>query len=355
MTASDVKLADVDGDGDLDLLFAGGYSRTPRLFLNDRLGNFVEGGATQVPQVFGGRLAAGDLDGDGDTDFVLTESNKRNHVLVNDGRGSFTDESATRLPATMDDSYSVALADVDGDRDLDLAIGNLLQIQDRLYLNDGRGFFVDVTATHLPPDQDAAYDLAFGDLDGDGRPELVVASGHGGRILLNDGTGRFSDVTAGRMADVRPQGYVAALADFSGSGAPDVFFGNQGPDLLCVNRLHSVAGPLLPRVGGRYAFDFYARPGFARGGETVLAYLAATRAAAPIVMPPYGSWGLDPGAMMALSWITIPSPIGFASLQVTIPSDATLLGVRFFAQGVVFQPPGATPWRFTNVLAEQIR
>ena len=353
LNASDVRLVDVDGDGDRDIILASSYSSNCRLYRNDAPGLFTDVTATQLPPVLAGRVAAGDLDGDGDLDLVLADASGRNRILVNNGHGFFSDDSAARLPATNDASYAVGLADVDRDGDLDLAFGNFLQ-QDRLYRNDGRGYFTDVTATHLPTEQDSAYGLAFGDLDGDDWPDLVVANQSRSVVLRNDGSGRFVDVTNTRMADTVTRARVVLLADLCGSGALDLLFGSASQDVLCANRLHAVAAPLLPRLGRGYAFDFLVRPGFAPGGAFVSPYLAAAMAPVPIPVPPVGSWRLHTALMSSLPWVPVPAPSGYASLRLTVPADPALFGVPFFLQGLVVQPPDPSAWRFTNVLADRI-
>ena len=98
-----VKFADCDLDGLLDLVLANGhldpqiqnvrkeipYRQRPQLFWNDGAGGFVEiseqaGGPFNEP-VVGRGLAAGDLDGDGDLDFVLTTVGGRPVVMRNEG------------------------------------------------------------------------------------------------------------------------------------------------------------------------------------------------------------------------------------------------------------------------------
>ena len=86
-------------------------------------------------------VALGDVDGDGDLDLVFGNwgpAGGQNLLFLNDGKGSFTDATASRLPKDSDGTYAVAVGDVDGDGDLDLVFGNwgtLFLQQNRLYLN----------------------------------------------------------------------------------------------------------------------------------------------------------------------------------------------------------------------------
>jgi hypothetical protein len=99
----------------------------------------------------------------------------------------------------------VDLVDVDADGDLDLFIAEGTDSPaprpNRLFLNDGDGEFFDVSATHLPP---GLLNLAnstkvdFGDLDGDGDLDAIVANLGPEQLLLNDGAGVFVD-GAGRL------------------------------------------------------------------------------------------------------------------------------------------------------------
>ena len=162
-----VELADIDADDDVDLLFAnGGDYETPgtpelsRVFLNDGDGTFIEATAA----VFGDSplltrvIKVGDLDGDGNVDIVVgTTYDTQSRLLLGDGSGEFSDVTATNLPSADLSAGDLEIGDVDGDEDLDIVIadwgdgspfgaGGLVT----LWLNDGAAVFTDATAAQMP-------------------------------------------------------------------------------------------------------------------------------------------------------------------------------------------------------------
>ncbi len=230
-----LRLGDVDGDGDLDLVVESVEQRT-RLYLNNGSGRFADATTSSMPTFAGTTaLAMGDVDGDGDLDLVVGRGGTaaaQCSLMLNDGRGIFSDATAARMPIALSTIASVVLGDVDGDGDLDLVIGDSSQ-NVLLYLNDGTGTFTDVTASRMPV-SGRVTSLAMGDVDGDGDLDLVVASVGAGsqygqsRLYLNNGTGTFTDVTATRMPsglyDIRS----VVLGDVDGDGDLDLALGNVG-------------------------------------------------------------------------------------------------------------------------------
>ena len=217
-----LALGDIDGDGDLDLIF--GNLGQNRVYVNDGTGTFTHAPANMPSDSDLTRaVALGDVDGDGDLDLVFGNHAQQNRLYLNDGTGTFTDATSVRMPSDSDFTAALALHDVDGDVDLDLVVGNIGDLN-RLYLNDGTGVFSDVTLTQIPPSGASTFHIALGDVDKDGDPDLVLGNSGQNRLYLNDGSGTFTDATAAQMPSVRETTLAVALGDVDGDDVPDLVF-----------------------------------------------------------------------------------------------------------------------------------
>ena len=234
-----VGLGDIDGDGDLDALFTSGRSASaaPVLLVNDGTGHFSDETAIRVPAatlLSAGRALFGDVDGDLDLDLVCpNQGGTLVNLFLNDGAGFFSDVSATQMPAVFSLKRDAALVDVDGDLDLDLVLAN--DSQDGLYLNDGDGFFTDATATHLPVEgSNRTNSLALVDVDLDLDLDMVVGNDSGNTLRLNNGLGIFTDASFNLPAHTEVSESVA-VGDVDSDGDPDIVFGNEDQSRLYLN------------------------------------------------------------------------------------------------------------------------
>jgi hypothetical protein len=241
---------------------------------------FQDQTGTRLPtqNIWSEEVDAGDIDGDGDLDLVYAKGDgfatagtaRQNTILLNDGTGVFTDVTAARLPALTGNAKDVDFVDVDDDGDLDLVVANGFNQQPRLFLNDGLGFFTNATATNFPTITLNSFSSTAGDIDADGDIDLVFtdsgASTFGGaggqtRVFVNNGSGVFADQTATRM----PVSLVVAavdanLADVDSDGDLDLFVMSRDgtPSKLYYNDGAGVfaEGAALPSDGtGTYEYE----------------------------------------------------------------------------------------------------
>jgi hypothetical protein len=211
--------ADVEGDGDQDV-FVGIFQTWPpgplALLENDGSGGLVgiQGlwPKHTIEQVFA--IAAADVDGDGDPD-VVAGGSQTCRLFLNDGHGTFQQAEGKLPDLLLGPTYAVDMGDVDGDADLDLLLARRRNC--KLWLNDGSGRFTDAS-DQLPDLHLSVGTLKLCDLDADGDPDVLLAGGVSavnqpppqGSLWLNDGHGRFSDESAGLPVGWTPWFDVAA-------------------------------------------------------------------------------------------------------------------------------------------------
>jgi len=212
----DMAVGDIDGDGDLDLVYSGGMIS----YFNDGQGNYTTG---QVLGIHGYEVNLGDLDEDGDLDLVVDDQ-----VYLNDGAGYFTDSGQEFGTAPF---WSSAIGDIDSDGDLDIVYAASGGI--RVYINGGAAIF---TASGQSLGNWRTVDVALGDIDSDGDLDIVVANrfGEANRIYFNNGSGVFTDSTQILGAN---DSRSLALGDVDNDGDLDIAFANayNEPNKIYIN------------------------------------------------------------------------------------------------------------------------
>jgi hypothetical protein len=199
-------------------------------------------------------LESADLDGDGDVDLVAPRAGFAEVVvLLNQGDGTFSPAS---YPAGRG-VVSLVAADFTGDGKLDLATGNNAAATVAVLLQQADGAFD--SAGEKPAHRNTSG-VAAADLDLDGDVDIVAGSGGAGSLflLLNDGAGGFSplevDITVGGSV-------ITATADVDANGAPDILI----PTTRGVSVVLNTTRPAVSRDSNRDGIPDECEGGFHRG------------------------------------------------------------------------------------------
>ncbi len=243
-----VAFADIDNDGDWDLYISnkGGANR---LYRNDGDGTFTDITAEAGDNLGDAGFCMGsvffDYDNDGWVDLYLPKGGRYEieaNRLLRNVNGRFVDVTEAAGVGSKAFTYAAAAADYDNDGYLDLYLANYgVGAKNQLLRNNGDGTFTNVTDRAGVGDRSWSWMAVWGDVNGDGYPDLYVVNGRypagePNRLYVNNGDGTFRD--ASREAGVADGnwGLGAAFADVDGDGDPDLFVSNYvGPNALYVN------------------------------------------------------------------------------------------------------------------------
>jgi len=249
LIGSGVALGDVDGDGRTDVYLARleGPNVLYRNLGDWRFEDVTDHAGVAAPDRYSTGAVMADVDGDGDLDLLLASLGGPDVLFRNDGVGRFSEERAG-LPSG-DGTTTLALADVDGDGDLDLyrttykreSATDRLRMLERSpsEITEGSG-----DSLRVAPGFREHYRIEVRE----GR-RVAVEQAEPDRLHLNDGTGRFEEVswTGGAFLDeegaplgraIDDFGLAARFTDLDGDGDPDLYVCNDfdDPDRLWINR-----------------------------------------------------------------------------------------------------------------------
>ncbi len=200
--ANRVALADVNGDGRLDLL--AGFSEGPRVWLNDGQGDWTpawDGMPSPLYQGIYTGLAVGDINEDGRPDVAIANWIDGPEVYLQQENGSWL-KTPDVFPDMLGGAIGAALGDIDGDGHLDMVVSGRLgtdpgYVRGVYFLHgDGAGNWDFVSNSGLPTTGLAATTgIALGDVNGDGLLDIAAGSG----LIVETTPGRHRPILPARL------------------------------------------------------------------------------------------------------------------------------------------------------------
>jgi hypothetical protein len=234
-----IAVADMNGDNHPDVAIASSERNEIDVFAGNGTGAFarVAGSpfrASPSEDFFTRGIYLTDVNEDGQADLLTTNGRDSSFAVLLGKPGSwFVAGPIVQPPSNpLLERYAFALGDVNGDRHIDVVIaarrddwaqpGRL-----KILLGDGTGAFRENPVSATIPSN--PHSLTLADLNGDGRPDLVMSHSGSGTItvLLNSGGARF-ELAPGSPFDVGAEAFDVGIADINSDGKPDLLAATGG-------------------------------------------------------------------------------------------------------------------------------
>ncbi len=231
--------ADLNNDGLPDMAIAG-WGETTRIFVQER--NFYFRDITETSglthPIDGNGAFWSDINRDGNLDLLITDEHHPNHIFLGTGKGTFYNVSQEWGISGNRVSQGAAFGDIDGDGYPDLYICNWFA-EDELYRHTGQNRFERMRPgiRHLS-DTLNSNGISLGDIDNDGDLDLLVTDRDGksalyrNDILPGDSLWNLTEITETVNLSMPFAAYGTVIADFNNDGHSDIWINTIGPNRL---------------------------------------------------------------------------------------------------------------------------
>ncbi len=219
----DIKIADFNADGKPDVAVANYLSNSISIFKNTSSGTTIS--FTAAIQITTGlapeSIAIGDFNGDGKPDIATSNELANTVSILKNTSASSVLSFASKVDLTVGDHpMGIAAGDLDGDGMIDLAVSNYYSYNISILRNVGSGGAITFVKTNLASSA-SSNSISIGDLNGDGKPDLVV---QGSPILLYQNNSSSGTINFSQYNEkyVYPYSRVIAIGDVDGDGKVDM-------------------------------------------------------------------------------------------------------------------------------------
>jgi hypothetical protein len=247
--------ADVNGDGLEDIYVGGHDGQAATLHLQQNGGGFIrkpnaafdaDKACTDAAAVFFDANGDGKPDlyvaSGGYADYLPDDPKLQDRLYLNDGKGNFT-KANNALPKMLSSKGCVKTADINGDGFADLFVGGRVvpgrypeTPESAILINDGKGHFTDATAKYNPALKTIGMvtDAAWADMNGDKKPDLILVGEWMPITVFENVNGKLVDATL-KYLDKKYNGWWNCLqvSDVNQDGRPDIIAGNLGLNSQC--------------------------------------------------------------------------------------------------------------------------
>ena len=255
MYPSAVAIVDVDGDGKPDLVITNEGSNTVSVFRNISVPGTIAF-ASKVDFATGSwpfSVAIGDVDGDGKPDIAVTNYSSNTVSVFRNTSTSGTIAFASKVDfSTGSEPNGIAIGDVDGDGKADLIVTNRSSNTISVFRNTSTSGSITTNSFAARVDLvTGSYPIivAISDVDGDGKPDLVVANQNSNTVSVLKNTSTSGSITASSFASKvdfttgsDPQG--VTIADLDGDGKPNLVVANGTSKTISIFRNTSSSGSI---------------------------------------------------------------------------------------------------------------
>lgn len=244
-----MAVGDVDGDGNEDFFIGGAKGQAGNIYMNLGGGKFTlkDQPKLKLDNLFEDTAAAfADIDGDGDLDLVIGSGGNEvdmqmyymARIYLNDGKGNFI--ASAQQPPTMHQNIStIAPFDYDNDGDIDLFVGSRsmpgvfgVDPKHMMLENTGNGSFIDATQKHAANVKKAGMitDAIWEDMDGDGTKDLIVTADWNTTKIYKNTGGNLTKMES-TLDQYGGWWNTVEAADLDNDGDLDLVLGNKGQNI----------------------------------------------------------------------------------------------------------------------------